>query len=294
MQEPELFELFNQGSDVDNNISRFISPIIEDDSELINSFLLQKENTSDDLQLKFEDSFEYIRMYFNSGNYSGFKFFDDESLIIFAQENKKKPHFKLFKPIGTNAFEKVPGLIDLLSSITSYPIQTICLDKNSLKMLKKIRKIQVKNIKEFNYYIYDLKSLDNLSGNRWKNVRQKITAFHKNYPKLKTEPLAPENCKDAIHFIGAWRSHLLSDRGHSYANVEKNKFAIKYYSNRNDFENVWSRVYRLKGRIVAAQLLYRLNPDSAARTGLEKYKFKFNPVTTQQVFECKLTVFKDK
>jgi hypothetical protein len=99
------------------------------------------------------------------------------------------------------------------------------------------------------------------------------------------------------------------------------------FSSKNDFQNVWGMVYRLRGRVVAFQLLYRLGPDAAAhaiglalneikglsettqvqiwellynqgirfindgpswRPGLERYKKKFNPIKSQKVFECKL------
>jgi hypothetical protein len=221
----------------------------------------------------------------------------------------------------------LPELIKLLSNFTNYPIHLVCLDKNGIKEIKEMKSLIIKNIKEFNYYIYDLDLLNELKGNRWKNVRQKIGNFYKNHPKLKPERLSMENCDNALHFIGNWRRELLNKRGHSYANLEKNKFAAQYYSDKNDFENIWGTVYKLRGRVVAVQLLYRLGEDSAAhaigiadtefpglaettqidiwkqvhdcgiryindgaswRPGLDRYKRKFNPIGAQRVFECKL------
>jgi hypothetical protein len=309
-------------------LSKFISPITDDDEKLIKSFLKPPEpQTSSDSHMNFEDSFEYIRMYFNSGRYSGFKYYDDESLLVFALEKKKKPHFKLFKPLGENANQKLSDIIAGLSAATQYPIQMVCLNNGNLKALRKVRQIEVKNIKEFSYYIYDLERLDNLKGRHWKNVRQKIATFNRNYPKLKAERLSMGNSDDTVHFIGAWRRYLLSKRQFSYVNLEKNKFAAKYYADKNDYHNIWASVYKLRGRIVAFQLLYRLGTEAAAhaigladteikglsefsqmhiwnelasagiryindgpswRSGLDRYKRKFNPIATQQVFECKV------
>jgi hypothetical protein len=264
-------------------------------------------------------------MYFTTGGYRGFKYLDQENLIIFGIEKKNK--FKMFKPLGANAWEEFPGMVQFISSITNYPIHMVCLSNSDLKKLKRQTELEVKNIKEFNYYIYDLSHLGELSGNRWKNVRQKIAGFNRSYPKLKIEHLTPENSENVVHFIGAWRRYILSSRGHSYANLEKNKFAVRYYSHKNDMKNIWSTVYKLKGRVVAFQLLYRLGENSAAhaigvadtefkgltetaqvdiwrranqhgiryindgaswRAGLDRYKRKFNPVSIQTVFECKI------
>jgi hypothetical protein len=247
--------------------------------------------------------------------------------LIFALESKKKPHFKLFKPLGKNWNNNLPELIKLLSSLTSYTIQVVCLDDYGIKELKKMKSFIIKNIKEFNYFIYDLDLLNNLKGNRWKKVRQKIANFEKNYPKLKQEKLSSENCDNALHFIGNWRRELLDKRGHSYTNLEKNKFAVQYYSDKNYFENIWGKVYKLHGRVVAVQLLYRLDDKSAAhaigiadiafpglaettqiniwkkvydcgirfindgaswRPGLNRYKRKFNPIGAQRVYDCKI------
>lgn len=305
-----------------------ITALDNDDSILFKSFMKQGENDHNkNLQIKFENSFEYIRIYFNVGRYIGFKFHDGENLIIFAIEKKKRPKVKMFKPLGPN-FEKVlSDLISLLNSYTNSPIQMVCLDSQMLKRIKKRPELVVKNIKEFNYYIYDLSTLNNLKGNAWKNVRQKISTFEKNNPKLKTERLTSENLNDVIHFIGTWRRQLISKRGISYSNIEKNKDAANYYSNNNDLENIWAMVLRLSGRVVALQLLYRLNENSAAhaigladnsvkglseftqidiwqrlinqgikyindgpswRLGLERYKRKFNPISAQKVYECKI------
>jgi len=144
---------------------------------------------------------------------------------------------------------------------------------------------------------------------------------------LKPERLNDENLNDVVHFIGAWRRQLISKKGISYSNLEKNRDAVKYYSYKNDFDNIWSTVYRLGGRVVAVQLLYRLNKNSAAhaigladnsitglseatqidiwqklneggiryindgpswRQGLDRYKKKFNPISAQKLFECKI------
>jgi hypothetical protein len=307
---------------------QFISPITDNDRELMTSFFSKpKTGSIDGLQINFEDSFEYIRLYFTTGRYQGFKYYDNENLIIFGLEKKKKPHFKMFKPLGLSVKRKLPRLVKALLSITDYPIHIVCLSKEDLRDIKKMSEFEVKNIKEFNYYIYDLNQLGDLSGNRWKNVRQKIARFNRSYPKLKIEHLTPENSESVVHFIGAWRRYLLSSRGHSYANLEKNKFAMKYYSDKNDFKNIWATIYKLKNRVVGVQLLYRLGIDSAAhaigladanfpglaestqvdiwntlldhgiryindgaswRQGLDRYKRKFNPVSIQTVFECKI------
>lgn len=330
---PDQNKLFNNISQEYNDIKESITRITESDQALISMFF-EKPNTKsqENLRLNFEDSFEYIRLYFNSGRYQGYKFHDNKNLIIFALEKKKKPHFKLFKPLGPNGTKKIPEIVGALSSITDYPIQLVCLNNTHLKALKNNPQIQIKNIKEFSYYIYDLNQLNNLRGNRWKNVRQKITAFKKTYPKLTTQQLSPDNYEETIHFIGAWRRQLLSRRGLSYANLEKNKFAAQYYSVKNDISNIWSTVYRLSGRVVAFQMLYRLGETEAAhaigladtevknlseftqvqiweellragiryindgpswRPGLDRYKQKFNPISSQQVFECKLSIVKD-
>jgi hypothetical protein len=324
--EPKLF--LQQLKKINPELSKYISPIIEADFDLISSNFPKPETTSiDNLQLKFENSFEYIRLYFNSGQYLGFKLHDDNILLIFAITKKKKPHLTLFKPFDQRSMERIPDIIINLSTITGNQIQMVCLDNESLNELKRLVGVDVKNIKEFNYYIYDLDMLGDLAGNRWKNVRQKINNFNTKYPKLKIEKLGPENYNNVLHFIGQFRRELLDNRGHSYANLEKNKFAVQYYLDKNDFRNIWSTIYKLQGRVVAVQLLYRLGENSAAhaigladteftglaeaaqidiwrkvydcgirfindgpswRPGLDRYKRKFNPIHYQRVFECKI------
>jgi hypothetical protein len=320
--------IFNQFQDEQQYLTSLISPITDSDEELFESCLPPPvSNSSKDSRLNFEDSFEYVRMYFNSGGFRGFKLYDNKDLIIFALEKKKKPHFKLFKPLNTQRIQRFSEIITALSSVTEYPIQIVCINNEHLKLLKKDKQLEVKNVKEFKYYIYDLDTLNELRGNQWKTVRQKISTFKRNYPKLKVEPLSSQNYDETKHFIGAWRRELLANRGLSYANIEKNKFAREYYSEKNDFRHIWSTVYRLGTRVVAFQLAYRLGPETAAhaigladtnikglseftqiqiweqlhndgirfindgpswRPGLQKYKLKFNPVTSQQVFECKI------
>ncbi len=328
MPGPNIMNLFSEKTEEHLKITKYISPLKDSDKQLITSLItLPITNSKENLKLNFENSFEYIRMYFNSGPYQGFKFYDEEHLIIFALSKKKKPHFKLFRPLGNSAHEKFPDIVAALNSISPYYIQTVGLDTEDLKILKKNNKLEIKNIKEFNYYIYDLELMSSLRGNRWKAVRQKISAFNRNHPRLKVEQLSVENKDEVVHYIGAWRRQLLSKRGLSYANLEKNKFAARFYADKNDFKNIWSTVYRLGTRVVAFQLLYRLGPDSAAhsigladanlkglsettqvdiweklyqggiryindgpswRAGLEKYKQKFNPISSQKIFECKI------
>ena len=312
----------------ERQLIEFIAPITEEDSKIFDEFTTPStENTSEDLNCNFEDSFEYIRMYFNSGRFQGFKYYDQDNLLFFASEKKNKPHFKVFKPLGSNPGNALVELINFLSKISKYPIQFTCLSNDQIKVLKTNTKLKIRNIKEFNYYIYDLASLGDLHGNRWKNVRQKIRAFNREYPKLKFERLSTMNYNETIHFIGSWRKQLLDQRGYSYSNLEKNKFAAKFYSDNSDFKNIWAMVYKLSGRLVAFQLLYRLGANSAAhaigladteirnlseftqmhiwsevkragiryindgaswRIGLEKYKQKFNPISCQKIFECKI------
>ena len=334
MFEADVKELINklnlQISNSSTAHAPLVSAITEDDRELFTSYLQQAISKPDDVsQINFENSFEYIRLYFNSGRYIGFKYHTDNYLIVFALEKKKKAHFKLFKPLGNGAIEECPGLIRTLSLHTAHPIQLVCLDSQTLKALKKEPRIDLKNIKEFKYYIYDLRSIARLAGRCWKNVRQKIATFNKNHSGLSMEPLSMKNATDVVHFIGEWRRQLLNKRELSYSNLEKNKFAALYYSDKNDSKNVWASVYSLDGRVVSFQLLYRLGENTAAHTigladtsinglseaaqldvwerlndhgvryindgaswrpGLDRYKQKFNPIGSQQVFECKVSI----
>jgi hypothetical protein len=323
-------KIFTKMDENYHELITLITPITDSDIELFKTFCKPPVTKPiNKFRLNFEDSFEYIRMYFNSGRFSGFKFYDNKNLIIFAIEKKKKLHFKVLKPFGPNSMQKLVDIIKVLSSQTKFPVQVVCLNNDQLKALKSSSELTLANIKEFNYYIYDLKILNDLHGNRWKNVRQKITAFNRNYPKtkLKIEPLNLDNCRETVHFIGSWRRELLARRGLSYANLEKNKFAAQYFANKNDFDHIWSTVYRLRGSVVAFQLLYRLGPTAAGhaigladtnikglaeatqvdiwkqvyncgirfindgpswRPGLERYKKKFNPLLIQKVYQCKV------
>jgi hypothetical protein len=316
-----------------HKLAKLISPITDHDRKLFDSYLSTKitrdKQSKKSMNLNFEDSFEYIRMYFNSGNFLGFKLYDNENLLVFAVEKKKKIHIKIFKPLGPGGFEALTDLINLCAEITLYPIHLVCVNDKLLKNIKDSSEIEVTNIKEFKYYIYDLNLLNNLKGTQWKNVRQKINSFKKSNPKIKIQRLMPENSNDVVHFIGAWRRNLLTNRALSYSNLEKNKFAARYYSNRNDLKNVWGMVYKLKGRVVAFQMLYRLSTTVAAHTigladpevkglseftqihvwnllaeggiryindgaswrpGLDRYKRKFNPTVIQKIFECKCKI----
>ncbi|MFW9874768.1 MAG: hypothetical protein ACFFG0_16795 [Candidatus Thorarchaeota archaeon] len=68
------------------HLGKFISPITNKDKDLYLSFF---EKPKDEVSNNFENSFEYIRQYFNSGRYQGFKYYDNENLIVFALKKRR-------------------------------------------------------------------------------------------------------------------------------------------------------------------------------------------------------------
>ncbi|MCK5562049.1 MAG: DUF2156 domain-containing protein [Thermoplasmata archaeon] len=218
--------------------------------------------------INYEDSFEYIRMYFNLGKFQGYKLYDEDNLIFFARYGTaKKLHFKVFKPLGedlTNSIKVLVQLVEALKCTTSTPITITCLTPTHLQALKK--QINVKKINSFDYYIYDLEDLAGLKGTKWKNVRQKLNTFQKNHPIVKCAALTPENSKKILHFVSAWRKTAATARGFSYVDIDKNKASVRYYQDISDVENLWTRAYYIHGKVEAFQLLYRiLTPASSER-----------------------------
>lgn len=211
--------------------------------------------------INYEDSFEYIRMYFKLGKFQGYKFYDEDNLIFFARYGTaKKPHFKVFKPLGEDLTKSLKALIQLveaLKNIATTPITLTCLTPTHLKELKK--RITINKINSFDYYIYDLEDLAGLKGTKWKNVRQKLNTFQKNNPKVKSAPLTPENSKKVLHFVSAWRRAAATARGFSYVDIDKNKASVRYYQDKSDVEYLWTRAYYIHGNVEAFQLLYRIS-----------------------------------
>ena len=84
MEQPVFNKFLNYLNHDQQKFVRFISPIIEEDKKLLRLYLNSLiTKIKKDQQPNFEDSFEYIRLYFNSGRFEGFKFYNDKE-----EENK--------------------------------------------------------------------------------------------------------------------------------------------------------------------------------------------------------------
>lgn len=248
---------------LDERLAENLSRINEDDLDLfeqhLNNTPLEKPG------INYENSFEYVKMYFNLGKIQGFKYLDKSILIFLGMVGtEKKPHFKLFKPLGKDrktTFEILVKLVQDLKQVTSNPITLTCLTNEQLKEIKK--QIEIKKIKHFEYYIYDLKEISELKGTKWKNVRQKINSFHKNHSKVRVEDLDETNSKKVLHFISTWRKEAAA-KGFSYIDVDKNKAGVQYYQDKIDNKTLWARAYYLHGKVEAFQLMYKLLPKEPA------------------------------
>lgn len=270
----------------------------------------------------FEDSYEYIRLYFDNGEWKGYRFHDGESLVYFAMAgSSRKPEagrFKIFKPLGSEPVVKLKHLVGSLKQQSKNQVQVVCLPAKVANKLQGLRK------KQFRYLVFDVKAMEGLKGQKWKNVRQKITRFERENRSVRVETLREGNYRKVVHFVSKWRREALDTRGFSYAQVRKAKFAAKYYADKIDRQKIWGYVYFTGGKVSAFQLLYRISDNAAAnpiglsdvsidglaeysqvhawtqaqmggikyindgpswRRSLEKYKRKFNPVKEQIVIE---------
>jgi hypothetical protein len=297
-----------------------ILPLSPEDEELFYSFIKPNESNTN-----FEDSYEYIRLYFNSGEWSGYRFDNGKTFVFFAKAgDTEKPatlRYKIGKPLGAEPVAALEALVEVLKSRTGNQIQVVCLPKDIANELKGVKK------KQFRYFIYDLDELGELSGQKWKNVRQKLTKFEKDNRSVRVEELDSDNSENVVHLISSWRKEALMIRGFSYTQVEKAKFAARYYADKIDNKNIWAYVYIVGGKTAGFELLYRIGRDAAAnpigftelaidglaeyaqvhawqevaksgiryvndgpswRRSLEAYKRKFNPITEQLVIECYL------
>jgi hypothetical protein len=300
-----------------------IAVLSESDEELFNRFCILSLDKDNEINANFEDSYEYIRLYFDAGDWKGMRYFDGENLIFFAKAGiPDKPstvRYKIFKPLGAEPIAKLTALVEMLRGTTTQPIQIVCLPTSIANKLEGYKK------KQYRYFIYDVTDMVGLTGQRWKNVRQKVTKFERNYGKVKTKKLSSAISDHVVHFIGAWRTEALHERGFSYTQVDKNKFAARYYADKIDEKNLWGYVYYVEGRVAAFHLMYRINDDAAAnpiglsdisidglaeysqvhawtqaakagikyindgpswRKSLEQFKKKFNPVANQLAIEC--------
>ena len=315
--------------DVDVSYSSLDDPridrLVEKDEELFYRFNPPAEGDDEIIRANFEDSYEYIRLYFDSGDWHGMRYYDLDTLIFFAEagsvENPSARRFKVYKPLGHDPLGKLNMLIDKLRSITDQGITVTCLPAEIANNIDSGKK------RQFRYLIFDCFELLELYGQRWKNVRQKITRFEKEHRNVRIEHLSERNSERVVHFISEWRRCALHERGHSYAQVGKSKFAARYYAGMVDEKNIWAYVYFVGGKVSAFQLLYRVGSNAAAnpigmsdismdglaeysqvhawqqaaeagiryindgpswRRSLEDFKRKFNPVDSQLVIECYL------
>ena len=242
---------------LDDRLAENISRINENDKVLFEQHL--NNTPSGKPEVNYENSFEYIQMYFNLGKFQGYKYLDKNCLIFFSMiGTKKNPHFKIFKPLGKDTKTGVEVLIKLaqaLNQVTPNPITLTCLTNEHLKELKK--QIEIKKVKSFEYYIYDLQEISELKGIKWKNVRQKINSFNKSHPKVRIEDIDETNSKKVLHFISTWRKEAAA-KGFSYIDVDKNKAGVQHYQDKIDNKTLWARVYYLHGKVEAFQLMYKL------------------------------------
>jgi hypothetical protein len=234
-------------------LNKWISKVTEDDKELFQSYV-------DASKCRFENSFEYIRLYFDNGIDVAFKYHHDESLIFFSKRGKKRLSHQIFKPLGENNIEALLALHSHLQGKSYGDVYVRDLPEDLIKGLKSHKN------RRFEQYLYDLGDLDELKGNKWRNVRQKINRFKRANKGVKIKTLDESNSKDAVHLIGAWRKQGLQKRGFSYSDVKKNLFGARYYRDKVDEEEIWSYVYYIKNKPVSFQLLYRINKGSAAHS----------------------------
>ena len=113
-------------------LARDISPITDHDFELVKSFLKRSVDKSiKENRIKFEDSFEYIRLYFNSGGYQGYKFYDQDNdvLLLFAIEGKKRPRVKLYKPLGEGEGLLIVPCSSIHTHFMGFPIDVVYVDR---------------------------------------------------------------------------------------------------------------------------------------------------------------------
>jgi len=243
--------------DLDGKLADRISKITQEDRILFEKYI--SITPIDKPGINYENSFDYIQMYFNLGKFQGYKYLDKKTLLIFGISGKgSKAQIKFFKPLGsdrTRSTEVLSSYISELKETYTKPITLACLSNEQFKVMK--RKITVKKARNFEYFIYDLEDMNELKGAKWKNVRQKINTFRNNYPKIRVEDISETSCKKVIHFISEWRRDAAA-RGFSYIDIEKNKAGTIYYKNKIDNKLVWGKVYYLKGKVEAFQLLFKL------------------------------------
>jgi hypothetical protein len=299
-----------------------LADLTEADEELFYRFNPVPSEPLPQDKVRFEDSYEYIRLYFDSGDWHGQRYYDGDTLIFLAHSGRSdRPasvRYKIFKPLGSEPVQKLYALLEHLKGSTDKQITVTCLPVELANDLEGFRK------KQFRYLIYNVESISDLSGGSWKNVRQKLTKFKREHGKVRIDMLSKANREKVVHFISSWRREALNERGFSYAQVEKAKFAARYYSDKMDTSQIWAYVYYIEGRVSGFQLLYRLGPNAAAnpigladisidgmaeysqvhawteaaghgliyindgpswRRSLEQFKSKFNPISEQLVFE---------
>ena len=173
---------------------------------------------------------------------------------------------KMFKPLGAKPVMTLRKLVKILKDISDNQIQIVCLPPKVANRLQDWKR------KQFRYLVFDVDDMEGLAGQKWKNVRQKVSRFERDNRSIRVESLSERNSGKVVHFISKWRREALDTRGFSYAQVDKARFAAKFYADRiNRYhdqkkpdQKIWAYVYFVGGRVSAFQVLYRLGERSAA------------------------------
>lgn len=267
-------------------LDKYISKVTDDDRDLFESYIHPSKP-------RFENSFDFIKIYFDNGRNVAYKYCNDENLIFFSKMGKNRIRHQISKPLGEDVIDKSLSLHSHLKTVSDGDLFIRDLDEDL------VRELDCEKIRRFEQFIYDLKEINDLKGSRWRNVRQKINRFQKDHKEVRIRKLNKDNYKDAVHLIGAWRKHGLEERGFSYSDIKKNLFTARYYSDKIDDENIWSYIYYIKSRPVSFQFLYRVSDDSAAHSiGISNIDFEglseFSQIDTWlMVKDCGIRLIND-
>ncbi len=248
----------------------YIEPVSDADAARYEAFIPKRTRN-------YEDSFDHIRLYFDSGRRRAYRYFDGANLVFFCRWGHA-PHYRSNRPRGPEAVPIAKQLVRYLYHFTDQPVWVRNVRGDALASYAPVR------TRRFQQLIFDIRPYGGeleaaLAGSALKKVREKVRRLQRHHPAIRCVLLEPALVMPSIHFIAQWRKDRLGADAHAYLDVEKSKDAVRYYGSSDGADRAgrehWAYVFLDEGRVVALECLYRLGTDAAAHTvGLADRRYR--------------------
>jgi hypothetical protein len=213
---------------------------------------------------RFEHSPFFLELYISYDQGRPYTCEEDGALFLLsAQSTDHGREYRVFKPLRTREglddlelYRRFGDFLEALADrrdtegITVYGVPD---RKNVIKHVKAVK------WKEFEEHVYDVPTVE-MTGEAYKNLREKIRRFRGHEQELETKELTSERMGDVFEVFRKWK-RLKSPRTETFYDLEERIDKLEALVAE---EEVWGMLYYIKGRPVGVHAAYVLETEKGA------------------------------